>query len=69
MKFVAVLCLMTSMTFLTACEVPNECSWSEPILFDKETKDWLGSQDWPPQAYEDFNKIGDHNELHDRFCG
>jgi hypothetical protein len=48
--------------------IPKECSWSEPIRFDPKTKEWLAGLEWPPTAYEDFNKIGDHNELHDRFC-
>lgn len=70
MKSVAALCLLTCTLFLTACStvVPKECSWAEPIRFQQTTKDWLGSLEWPQSAYADFNKIGDHNELHQRFC-
>jgi len=72
MRFVVALCLTISGLFLTACStptvIPKECSWSEPIRFDPKTKEWLAGLEWPPTAYEDFNKIGDHNELHDRFC-
>lgn len=72
MKFVVALFLTISASFLTACSQPNvvpkECSWAERIEFDPVTKEWLGGLDWPSQAYGDFNKIGDHNELYDKFC-
>lgn len=75
MRFVTVLCLSASATFLAACDrpeevviAPPECSWSDPIEFSDETKEWLAEQDWPESAYDDFNQIGDHNELHEQFC-
>lgn len=68
MRYVLALCLLIASQFLIACKAPNECSWSEPIRFTVETKDWLEGQEWPPAAYEDFNKIGDHNELYERYC-
>jgi hypothetical protein len=47
----------------------SECSWSAEIRFEDETKNWLGGLDWPDSAYEDFDKIGDHNELRRKYCG
>lgn len=71
MKFALGLFSMTSLTFLGACSpqiTTTECSWAEEIRFSDETKDWLQGLDWPQSAYADFDKIGDHNELHQRFC-
>lgn len=69
MRYVIALCLATSLLFLTACEVPvSECSWSRQIEFEDETKEWLKGLEWPQSAYEDFDEIGDHNELHGRYC-
>lgn len=71
MKYAASLCLLISALFLTACSKPpvSECSWTAPIYFDNETKQWLMETDpWPPEAFTDFNKIGDHNELYQLFC-
>lgn len=59
---------VTSVLFLTACDPKPECAWAEPIVFQQETKEWLEGEDWPDTAYADFDQIGDHNELHDRFC-
>lgn len=68
MKFASALCLLTSTTFLIACEPVDQCSWSAPITFTEDTKQWLGGLDWPEAAYADFNQIGDHNELYGRYC-
>lgn len=69
MPFVMKMCLIASLTFLMACEqVYLDCSWSDQIRFKDTTKEWLQSQDWPEAAYEDFNKIRNHNRLYDRHC-
>ena len=64
--------LVTSLAFSTGCsfmrDAPDECVWTAPIEFSDETKEWLGSEDWPDSAFEDFNQIGDHNELYRRNC-
>lgn len=54
--------------FLIACEPVSECSWSKEIIFEHTTKEWLGGLKWPDSAYEDFDKIGDHNELRGKHC-
>lgn len=76
MRYVMILSLLIGSMFLTACNngVPWEvtprdaCSWVEEIRFTQETKTWLETLDWPSQAFEDFNQIGDHNELVKEFC-
>jgi hypothetical protein len=76
MKYVHVLCLLLSATFLTACSWPdslrlppvNDCQWADEIRFRPETKQWLLGLNWPQSAYADFNQIGDHNELWETYC-
>lgn len=68
MRYALALLSMISLLFLTACETPDECSWSAPIHFDPSTKEWLAGVEWPASAYADFDKIGDHNELRERYC-
>lgn len=68
MNYVRNLFLAISLLFLTACETVKECSWSAPIKFETETKEWLADLDWPDTAYKDFDQIGDHNQLYDRNC-
>lgn len=69
MSYVRKTCLIASLIFLAACEKAYlDCAWSDPIRFDDGTKEWIGSLDWPKSAYEDFNKIRDHNRLYDRYC-
>lgn len=71
MKFALTLFLATSLTFLGACSqtvYTQECTWAEEIPFQPETKQWLEGLDWPPTAYEDFEQIADHNDLHERYC-
>ena len=41
---------------------PDDLLWVQPIEFSKETKEWLGSLEWPSSAYADFDKIRKHNE-------
>lgn len=69
MSSAANLLCMTSLIFLIGCNPVPECSWSAPIEFEQETKDWLEGLEWPPTAFEDFDEIGDHNTLYRRNCG
>ena len=65
MGWILSLCLLTSIVFLTGCDdraVPDDMTWVQPIEFSKETKEWLGSLEWPQAAYADFDKIRKHNE-------
>lgn len=74
MRIATALLMTAAAILLGACSpgvsnaVPDECFWTEPIRFDPATKEWLGGLDWPPTAQADFSKIGDHNELRERFC-
>lgn len=71
MKHGIVLCLVIATLSLAACSthiIQPECAWAEPIEFSETTKEWLRGQDWPDAAYEDFKKIGDHNELFRENC-
>ncbi|MCH8347379.1 MAG: hypothetical protein IH901_02605 [Proteobacteria bacterium] len=72
-KFAAALFLVLSLTFLSACsgirvKVATDCAWAEEIRLSSETKEWLDGLEWPESAFEDFKKIGDHNELYSKFC-
>ena len=70
MRIATALLMAALVTLSTACSPApvDECFWTEPIRFDPATKEWLGGLEWPPTAQADFNKIGDHNELRERFC-
>lgn len=69
MRIATALLLTAALALSTACSAPaGECFWTEPIRFDPVTKEWLEGLDWPPTAQADFSKIGDHNELRERFC-
>lgn len=77
MKYVHVLLSVIALSFLSACGewftrtvTVSDCSWADRISFEDETIDWLGGlPHWPDTAYEDFGEVGDHNELHDKYCG
>lgn len=66
MGWILSLFLLTSIAFSTGCSStrgsPDDLLWVQPIEFSKETKEWLGSLEWPQSAYADFDKIRKHNE-------
>jgi len=49
-------------------KVATDCVWAEEIKISDQTKTWLEVLEWPESAYQDFKKIGDHNELYSKFC-
>ena len=72
-KFAAILLVVPSLIFLSACsgirvKVATDCAWAEEIRFSAKTKIWLEDLDWPLEAAEDFNQIAIHNDLYERFC-
>jgi len=73
MGWILSLCLLTSVLFSTGCNptrsVPDDLLWVQPIEFSEETKEWLGSLEWPQSAYADFDKIRKHNEKLKRIKG
>lgn len=77
MKYAHVLLSVIALSFLSGCGdllnravTVSECSWTAPIRFEDETIDWLNElPEWPATAYEDFDAVGDHNELWTKYCG
>ena len=74
MRLKIVLCLLLTLTFLTACKsspLPADpCGWSEPIAFSLYTKQWIvrgGALPGPVKA--DLWKIVQHNEKFAAICG
>ena len=65
------------MTWLSACsfftptvkvKVETDCIWFEDQTMTELTKDWLTREPWPDYVREDFDKIGDNNDLFKRHC-
>ena len=61
-----------SLIFLIGCNGLHELPSPAPVScteifyqieFSEETKDWLRSLEWPDTAYEDFDKVADHNDV------
>jgi hypothetical protein len=71
MKWMHVLWIVTSLLFLSGCShrYVDDSAWVKPIYFSEETKQWLHGLEWPESAYEDFDKIGRHNEKVRRIYG
>jgi hypothetical protein len=73
MKWILNLLLLISISSSVGCNnsrgTPDDLSWVQPIEFSKETKEWLGSLEWPQSAYADFDKIRRHNEKIRRIKG
>lgn len=73
MGWILSLFLLVSTLSSTACSsargTPDDLTWVQPIEFSKETKEWLGSLEWPQSAYADFDKIRKHNEKLRRIKG
>ena len=66
MKLTLSLLLVIVILFFQSCSsargTPDDLVWLQPLEFSKETKEWLGGLDWPPSAFEDFDKIAKFNK-------